>query len=214
MPLGIHAATWATQRQTNLGGDGGILDMALKLETPGVSPSDANAALLFFDEPVHPFDGTVDTTRLASQMTMGVFPDDLPGGRLGPATRALASLSATALKVGAMRRAKESSLNAHLAAVLNSLAGSRRVFPLYDNVHDPADDSFVDLGGGVGTVDLVGFVAARILGASVEGSPPNDRLTLTVEPCFVIHHTVWTLPPDDPAAPERNTYVHKLRLSR
>ena len=66
---------------------------------------------------------------------------------------------------------------------------------------------------GTGTAQVEGFVACTVLGAAVI----DNRLTVRVEPCYLIHHTAWTVPPaaaETPAGLQRNLYIYKLRLSR
>ena len=56
-------------------------------------------------------------------------------------------------------------------------------------------------------------MACTVLGAAVI----DNRLTVRVEPCYLIHHTAWTVPPagtDTPVGLQRNLYIYKLRLSR
>ncbi len=68
-------------------------------------------------------------------------------------------------------------------------------------------------GPAAGTAQVEGFVACTVLGAAVI----DNRLTVRVEPCYLIHHTAWTVPPagtDTPAGLQRNLYIYKLRLSR
>lgn len=91
-----------------------------------------------------------------------------------------------------------------LATALNDVAASddpRRIFPLYDN---PGSDR----------VEIVGFVAARILEATYN----NQTLELALEPDFVVHYTAVTMPVfndgiNNFSVPE-NVYIQKLRLSR
>jgi len=198
MPLGIDLAAWKTERSGGSDGNANqIREIVLRLDTPDPEASDANAALLFFDD-------TLDVSVLRPQMALGLFPEDLPpDGTLGPVTDAMP------LSVLAMRRVDLGAypnLNAELALLLNDLAKdgeAQRVFPVYESFADANQD-------GVGSVRLVGFVAASVLFAGVV----DDRLTVTVEPCFIIHHTAWTVGADHPCEPQRNRYVHKLRLSR
>ena len=53
------------------------------------------------------------------------------------------------------------------------------------------------------------LVAARVLSAAVE----DDRLEVSVGPCFIIHTACWTTAASHPAEPGRNAYIHKLRLT-
>jgi hypothetical protein len=65
---------------------------------------------------------------------------------------------------------------------------------------------------GVGTAQVEGFVACTILSADVI----DNRLTVRVQPCYLIHHTAWTVPPAsiEAAGVQRNPCIYKLRLSR
>ena len=95
-----------------------------------------------------------------------------------------------------------------IAAAFSGIAGQKRVFPLLHQVSGLAPD-----GTGTGMAQVEGFVACAVLAAAVI----DNRLTVRVEPCYLIHHTAWTVPPaavDTPAGLERNLYIYKLRLSR
>ena len=72
----------------------------------------------------------------------------------------------------------------------------RRAFPIY-------------VGGYSEPLEIVGFIGARVLGAANTGSGGAQRLSVTLEPEFIVHFTAET----DPAQPE-NTYVHKVRLTQ
>ncbi|MHC4178986.1 MAG: hypothetical protein ACYSWU_15845, partial [Planctomycetota bacterium] len=197
MPMAIDASAWALERA--IGGDGNgnnIREMVLRLDSPDNDPTpDENAVLIFYDS-------AVDVSVLAAQIAGGLTPGDLPlDGTLGPVT------SAAPLWAVAIRQVDTSAypgLNDDLAHLINQLLSAgelKRVFPLYDVFTDPNQQ--------VGQARLVGFVAASILGAAVEDS----RLMVSIEPCFIIHNTCWTTSPSHPTAPDRNTYIHKLRLT-
>lgn len=205
MPMAIHVDAWNDERPGgNDTNDNGIRELVLRLEMPPADPSspdpqpqDANAVLMLLD-------GTVSTPVLTDQIATGLFPGDLLQGVLGPATPASSWLTT------GMQRVDESAyttLNIRLAGTINflvSMGPLKRVFPLYGSFVDGDHD-------GIGEVRLIGFVACNVL--SAEAPDSENRLKVTVEPCFVIHHTTWTVAPDDASGPPRNTYVHKLRLS-
>ncbi len=150
-------------------------------------------------------------------MTGGVFPGDLPfsGGVLGPATPSrpfpvAGTQVADAddpltmkLQVGAPASSREKTGLPPLPP--NRQLRSRRA--------GTAQIGTAQIGTGqIGTVQLDGFVACVVLGAGIV----DHRLVVRVEPCFLIHHTLWTVSPDPSgmAAAERNVYLHKLRLTR
>ena len=77
---------------------------------------------------------------------------------------------------------------------LYRILGQKRVFPL---LQQTATGTGPD---GTGTLQVEGSAACTILGAAVI----DNRLTVRVEPCDLIHHTAWTVPPaavDTPAGP-------------
>jgi len=197
MPLGIDVIAWNSERAS--GGDSNtnqIREMVLRLDIPRPDLTDANATLLFFSD-------VVDFGALSTQMERGLLAGDVPAdGKLGPAT------VASPWSAAAMRQVDQRAhpgLNDELAALLNDLAAAgeaKRVFPLCSSFADADLD-------GVGAARLVGFVAAEVLYAGVV----DDRLTVVVEPCFIINHTAWTVGPDHGSQPQRNPYIHKLRLS-
>ncbi|MBN2577857.1 MAG: hypothetical protein JXB10_02615 [Pirellulales bacterium] len=199
MPLAIQRKAWASERDRDDNGNG-IREIVLRLEAAQPPedpqfPPQPNAAVLFYG-------GSADSDLLARQVAVGVFPGDLPssGGVLGPAT------PAQPFGVSGTQRADAADLMTRtLAGAIQAIAGEKRAFPLYREIAkcDPH---------AAATVRIDGFAACRVMGAGVV----DRRLVVQVEPCFLIHHTLWTRSPDpnDPANPERNLYLHKLRLSR
>ncbi|MBN2474992.1 MAG: hypothetical protein JXB62_10320 [Pirellulales bacterium] len=201
MPLAISTDAWRIERAAGDDANGnGIRELLLRLESPDQQPADANSVLVFFD-------GNVDLDALSAQMLLGLFPDDLPpDGRLGPATPSSPCSVAAVREVDPLQDGER---NRELAGALSRLAddGAVRVFPLFDSRGDSPE-------GQNGRraweqVRLIGFVAATVLDAAVV----DRRLTATIEPAFLIHCTAWTAGPGDPARPEPNLYLHKLRLS-
>jgi len=201
MPVAIDATAWTAERVEDSNGNG-IRELLLrwKAEHPPLNPqlpSEPNAALLYY----RGAGGADAAARLSQQVLAGLFPDDLPfwGGRLGPAT-ATAPLPAAGTQQG---DAADPGILA-LGGVINSIAGKKRVFPLFQEIGEPDSQ-------GISVVKITGFVACVVMGAGVV----DERLVVRVEPCFLIHPTVWTVAPDGGGAdPERNLYIHKLRLSR
>jgi hypothetical protein len=205
VPLAIRTAAWASERTRDSNGNG-ILEITLRLKATSLPadpaeqqlPPEANAALLFFDGVL---DEQAIVERLPRQIAQGLLPDDvLPGKEIGPATPARLWPVAAAEQVD-----DGGSGTAALAEALRGAVGQKRVFPLLRGF--TAIDSH-----GAGTAQIEGFVACVVLEAAIV----DGRLVVAVEPCFLIHHTAWTVAPnpDDPLDPARNLYVYKLRLSR
>ncbi len=125
-----------------------------------------------------------------------IEPEDLSAqyGQFGPATRAQPLPLATVT-------VPNKSTAQRLVDRINEVAKSddpRRAFCVYDR------------GDEDGRVPVVGFVAGCVLSAHID----DDQLVITVEPCFIIHPTLWTASVNSPPRPEPNLYLHKLRLTR
>jgi hypothetical protein len=203
MPLGILTASWSSERTEDSNGDG-INEMVVRLQSarpPAASryPPQANGALLFYGGSAA---AEVLLQTLSLQVVQGLLPADLPpSGRFGPATAAvLAPVAATQMGDGG------AASTAAIVAAFAGIAGQKRVFPLIQQMTTAGS-------GGTGTAEVEGFVACTVLGAAVI----DNRLTVRVEPCYLIHHTAWTVPPaaaDTPPGLQRNLYIYKLRLSR
>ena len=203
-PIGILADGWMTERpagpDNHPAGGNQIRELQLRLAKSPTDATDANAVLAFYED-------SIETSKLAGQIIAGVCAGDLPpSGRFGPVS------TTTPRSVPAVQWVDpvvDPTLNANLAATLNAVAigaDPRRVFPLYSIFNDTPP-----LHDGRGAAQLVGFVAATIHGAEVDLA--HNRLTMIVEPCFVINHTAWTAAPNHASAPRRNVYVHKLRIT-
>jgi len=206
MPLAIQRDAWASERDTDSNGNG-IREMLLRLKASQPPedqqlPPEPNAAVLFYR-------GSAETGALATQVTSGVFPGDLPfsAGALGPATPGRPFLVAGSQVADADDPLTKSLINAIQQAV-----GQKRAFPLYHRIANADPDAVQTSAVHASTVQIDGFVSCVVMGAGVV----DHRLVVRVEPCFLIHHTLWTESPDpnDLAGPERNLYLHKLRLSR
>jgi hypothetical protein len=203
VPLGISTKAWKIER-THDGNHNGINEMVVRLQAddpPAASqyPPQANGALVFYGGGVTP---EVLSQTLPQQVAAGLFPADLPpGGTFGPATSVVrVPVLATQMGDGGHPG------TAAIVAAFAGIVGQKRVFPLIEQV--PVAGS-----NGAGTALVEGFVACTVLGAAVV----DNRLTVQVEPCYIIHHTAWTVPPaaaETPAGLERNLYIYKLRLSR
>lgn len=203
MPLGILATSWSSERTQDANGDG-INEMVIRLQSAnppsnGQYPPQPNGALLFYGGSNT---SQVRSTTLPLQIAQGLFPADLPpSGQFGPATAlVLASLPGTQLGDGGDPG------SVAMAAAFSGIVGQKRVFPLVQQMTGVGPD-------GSGTAQVAGFVACTVLGAAVV----DNRLTVQVEPCYLIHHTAWTVPPaavETPAGLVRNLYIYKLRLSR
>lgn len=187
-PLAISAQSWKNQRSGDTN-QNGIKELIVRLASEEPSAAPANGALIGLN-------GTFDISRLGEQISGGVSPSDLgTSGWFGPVT------SSQKLVVPGTQKTSES-LAAELASRFEFVADSvtpLRAYPLYDNFNGSAEQA-----------TLVGFVAARVIAAEVI----DDRLTVTLEPAFLVHASVRTAPPDDATGPERNLYVHRLTLVR
>jgi hypothetical protein len=203
MPLGILATSWSSERSEDSNGNG-INEIVVRLQSanpPSVSqyPPQANGALLFYGGSATP---DVLSQTLPVQVAQGLFPADLPpGGSFGPAT----SLVPAAV-VGTSMGDGGDPGTAAVVAAFAGIVGQKRVFPLLQPIAATGT-------AGTGIAPVEGFVACTVLGAAVI----DNRLTVRVEPCYLIHHTAWTVPPaaaGTPAGLQRNLYIYKLRLSR
>ncbi len=209
MPLAIQRDAWASERVTDTNGNG-IREMLLRLQAAQSSedqqlPPQPNSAVLFYR-------GSAEPAALAAQVTSGVYPSDLPlsGGALGPATPARPFSVA-----GSQVADADDPLTLKLLAAIQQAVGRKRAFPLYRQIANADSGTPGTSQGGTaqaGMVPLDGFVACVVLGAGIV----DHRLVVRVEPCFLIHHTLWTVSPNpsETAIPERNVYLHKLRLTR
>jgi hypothetical protein len=191
VPLAIEASAWNVERVVgNMDGNGnGRKELNVRLAHSSGSGPAANSVLIGFN-------GAVGIVSVWNQIFYGITPSDVPGGQLGPAT------STTPLTLSA----QQSTLNwgqttstAHAFNALVATNSERRVFPLYEN--GSFDGS---------TVKLIGFAGARVIGATNLDASPDHQLQVTIEPEFIVHVTAWT----EPGAPERNPYIHKIRVSR
>ncbi|MBX3415554.1 MAG: hypothetical protein KF708_22915 [Pirellulales bacterium] len=193
VPLAIHRSAWQNGRVGNLDLND-VRDLELRLAAPDAdieAAAPANTALVSFD-------GGLNPATALTQITAGVSVADLPAlePQIGPAT------PGTPLALAGTQSGLSASYTSALANQFNLLAAAGqpgwRVFPLYDEMSTPPQ------------FNIVGFIAARVIEADVR----DDRLAVTVEPTFLIETTAWTVSPTSVLAPERNPYIHKLRLSR
>ena len=197
-PLAIDWSAWQTERLQNANpsdpAGATILDLEVRLASPDPTAealAPANAVLVGFD-------GPLDLNLALHQMTAGVSCFDLPqsGGQLGPATPTMP------LSVRGQSTPFTTSYTNELVDRFFQLSQAgpvgHRVFPL---VHG---------GGPAGQFNLVGFVAARVLQATML----QNRLVLLIEPVYLVETTAWTTSPLSVAAPQPNLYIHQLRLSR
>ncbi|MEI8373650.1 MAG: hypothetical protein WCJ35_12555 [Planctomycetota bacterium] len=203
MPMGILSMAWTGERTADSNGNG-INEMVIRLQSahpPSASsyPPQPNGALLFYGGSITP---EVLSQTLPRQVAQGLFPADLSSsGSFGPATSGLlAPVLGTSLGDGG-----DPGTTAIVAAFAGTI-GQKRVFPLVQGMTGVGTD-------GTGIAQVEGFVACTVLGAEVV----DNRLTVRVEPCYLIHHTAWTVPSaavDTPVGLQRNLYIYKLRLSR
>jgi len=214
MPLAIDALQWDLRSPAPAAIDTNknrIREMILQLRRPE-GPFDANAILIDFSGEA----GAFDAGRLTSQIAGGVAAGEVLGGQIGPITGPQRSGDRyVTYRARQFASVGQGSLTERLAASLRAAIDAAeargqtlaRVFPLCRPLRDwtPAAD---------GAVDVIGLVACNVLDAWADASH-GARLQVLVEPTFVVHPTVWTEPPcyNAPHNPERNKYVHRLRLS-
>lgn len=192
-PLALASQAWTADRiATAVDSNGnGRFELRARLRTAGGN-GDHNAALISLDT-----GAPLNAGQMPMQIEEGVFADDVDTtGVFGPAT------AADPLVTDAERNSPANV--ADLRDAFNAVAASpepRRVFPLCDAYADP--------------LDVVGFVAARVLGASLQTISGQSRLVVRIEPEFIVHPAVVTSFADATLTevPE-NTYIHKLRLTR
>lgn len=193
VPLAINRQAWLNGRVGNLDLND-VRDIELRLAAPDAdieAASPANAALVGLD-------GSLNPSTALGQITAGVSLDDLAaaGSQLGPATPSMP------LPLAGTQSGLSASYSSALANQFNVLAAAGqpgwRVFPIYDEAST------------VPQFNVVGFIAGRVIAADVQ----DDRLVVMVEPTFLIETTAWTVSPASTLVPERNPYIHKLRLSR
>jgi hypothetical protein len=150
----------------------------------------ASAALLLLGSTVS---GPGQQSALAGQIASGVTASDLQG--MG-GVFALSSVN-NRLAVPATRA--QASFYSDLAGLLNAIQGQKRIWPLYE--------SFDAQGG---QVVISGFVAARLVQASVAGG----SLTLVLQPCMLSTRTAITNPAQRGVGGVDifNPYICKVRL--
>ena len=199
VPLAIDAAAWEAliTGATGVDTDGSdVRELVVRLtSTTGAGPA-ANAALVDTRDLAIDLTMVADQTRVLNQIALGLGASDLPAsGRLGAAVPAIMpefDLPATKILTG---EALVAQFAAALAAV-DASSQSCRAFPIYDTISG-------------GEANIVGFIAARIVSAvDEEGAAGEQRLRLVIEPCYLVHATVWT----EAIVAGRNPLIHKVRL--
>jgi len=195
VPLAIRAESWTTDRvNDNVDlfppGGNGRKELALRVRSSDPAGPPPTAALAALDGV------SVVIADVRRQIVDGIVPTDVPGGELGPAT------GGTPLVLPATQTVASQTVTDQLVGDFQDVLISsdpRRIFPLYDSYDSAA-----------GTVDVVGFVAAVVLESENAAAAPDYQLQVTIEPIFIVHSTAWT----DPAAPDENLYIHKVRITR
>jgi hypothetical protein len=191
-PLAVEAGVWFNDRpfggldsNTNLRPELDVL-----LEPVGMGETASGALVNLMEGAAY------DSSILAGQIENGVFDADVSGGLLGPAT------AGDPMPLFASQATPASPDSFDIADAFNAVANSsypKRVFPIYS-------------GAFAGTsVDIIGFIGARVLEAAVEDAGSGDRLRVRIEPEFIVHSTVVT---DTTATVPENIYIHKIRLTR
>ncbi|MDX1943884.1 MAG: hypothetical protein SFU86_00640 [Pirellulaceae bacterium] len=193
-PLAIDEAAWFSSRtaggiDTN---GNGRFELRARLRTTA-GTGDFNSVLISLDSAAG-----LNSSLIPTQVTAGATPADVGGtGLFGPATAA----SGGELTTDAER---DSPTNvAAIATAFSDVAASlrpTRVFPIYSTYGDP--------------VEIVGYVGARILGASLQNISGSNRLVVRVEPEFIVHPTAVTQFTHASATVPENIYIHKIRLTR
>ncbi len=157
----------------------------------------ANMAVLNVDSSMF---ADAPITVLQAQIEDGLIPADVDPvtGRVGPFSVDVPdSLNGTDVM--------DSSDVADLAASFNAVAASndpRRVFLLYDTAAFP-------------NLNITGFIAANILGATVDSNGMGgSRLRIRLEPAFIIHPTTETQRELGGFDVPENDYCHKIRVTR
>lgn len=188
VPLAIDITTWNGPHGQDRNGNG-VRELTVRLRSTQTSATPPNAAAVSFY-------GGFDLATALRQTTHGAAPGDLPAPDhwLGPAT------AAAPLPLAGTQRLTTAQTNGLLAR-FQSLATAQtvRAYPLY-----------TAQGASGSRFPVVGFVAARVTRAQVA----EGRLSLELEPAYLIHFTAWTAPAGDPIGPTANPYIHKLRLVR
>lgn len=170
-PLAIELATWRKARVSDQNSNQiREFELQVPISSSSTSTSSAGSATLVS------FHGAVQRSVVERQCRTGVTLGDLPpaSGVLGPA------LAASPLKVksqGVLSPALANALATELNALAAQPASGRRVWPIFDANQSSG-----------GRAALVGFVAGRVLRAERRGA----LLSISLEPCFLIHTTAWT----------------------
>lgn len=200
VPLAIDATAYAARTADADGDD--IREFTLQLNSSDSDvAADATGALIDLG------DVAIDIATILTQIEAGgVSASDLAGGKLGPLGSGPTMDypdNPGPLGLPAQQQSPNETDTEALVATLTTIAGSdnpKRVFPVYSSI-------------GSGEAQLTGFVAARIVSAVDEaegGDTEHQRLSITIEPCYLIHTTTWT----SAVAAARNLYVYQLRLVR
>ncbi|MBX7073883.1 MAG: hypothetical protein K1X71_12110 [Pirellulales bacterium] len=187
-PLAISSRAWKHDRSQDSDSNS-VKELVVRLAAQQSSPLPSNSAIV----------ATGSQLNLAAaikQVSHGVVPSELL-----PRTQILGPATPTApLNLLATEKATAATA-AELAGRFNQVARSQRnirAFPIYSELDEKSHEA-----------RIIGFVAARVLEAKVEGR----QLTLRIEPAYLIHPTVHTTSPQSPLRPEQNLYLHKLALT-
>ncbi len=192
-PFALQDAAWFSERVTG-GSDSNNnqrreLDFVLKTSN---GEEQNNAALVSLNS-LEPLDAAIIPTLIRN----GYTPADVgTSGLIGPAT------AGSPLSVDADANTPPNA-NA-IAQAFNEVAASndpRRAFPIYSTSSND-------------TVDLVGFIGARILNAAVTSSDEGQQLRVRLEPEFIVHSTLATRREVAGLSVPENLYLHKIRLTR
>jgi hypothetical protein len=185
LPLSASEAAWNARNDAD---GNGLRELVLRLQSSDAAATEPNGALVDFGGLL------VDLERVEQQIAGGVTASQLPGGQLGPVGPGPAPAVFGPLELPARQETPGDAETKTLVELLNAVAASRnpcRALPLFRTFS--ADK-----------VDVVGFVAVRVIRAEIQ----QQRLCVTLEPGYLIHTTAWT----SPRAASHNPYLFKLRL--
>jgi len=184
VPIAIDEAAWSAPRAFDINNNQ-IRELVVRIAITPSGVVGANGAVVSFD-------GAFSETGALDVLAAGLTYNDLASSQheFGPVT------NSTPLTVAGERQISAAFAD-ELLVGLGDLAASSgappRMFPIYNAAQSSGTQQH-----------LRGFVAGRIVLAERDA----NQLRIVVEPCYLIHTTVWT----DNSSVEFNSYIHKLVL--